>query len=113
MVSARVCAGNLPSNASDEQLCQPRETLAEAASVGKVDAESPDRFRGLGRVDRPALVVLDLVDAESQSALTQTPTARPDWVDGTLPGTMAGKRPAPRPTRLGRSVLLGSCLAAN
>jgi len=28
--------------------------------------------------------------------LMQTPAARPVWVNGTLPGLMAGKRPAPK-----------------
>jgi hypothetical protein len=94
-----VCVGDFPSSASQDQLRQPRSTRGEVASVSKVEAESSDRFRGLGGLDRPALAELDLVGAESQSALMQTPTARPVWVNGTLPGIMAGKRPAPWPTR--------------
>jgi hypothetical protein len=95
-VSASVYTRNFPSSASEEQLCQLSGTPGEAASKSGVDAESPDRFRGLGALDRPALAELDLVEAESQSALMQTPTARPVWVNGTLPGMMAGKRPAPK-----------------
>lgn len=87
IVSTRVFAGNLPSSASEEQLCRLSGKHGEAALVSTVEAESPDQFRGLGGVDLAAL----------EPALMQTPVERPVWVNGTLPGVMAGMRPAPRP----------------
>ncbi len=41
--------------------------------------------------DHAARVELDTVVTEPQPA----PNARPVWQNGTLPGVMAGKRPAP------------------
>jgi len=98
-VSASVYAGNLPSSASEEQLCQLSETVSEAASVSKVEAESPDRFRGLGGSELAVLAELELGVGGARLAPMETPVERPVWVNGTLPGIMAGKRPAPWPTR--------------
>jgi hypothetical protein len=50
--------------------------------------QSMDRFRGFGALDLPALVELEPGVAEPG----------PGWWAGTLPGVMAGKRPAPKPT---------------
>jgi hypothetical protein len=97
-VTACVCVGSFPSSVSQVQFRQPSSTHGEAASV---EAESPDRFRGLKGVDRPALARLDLVEAESPAVPMQMPISSPVWDSGTLPGIMAGKRPAPRPTRAG------------
>ena len=98
VATVRLCVGNFPSSTPQDQLCMPCSTHGEVASVSKVEAESSDRFRGLSGSDRPALAELDLVEVESQPALIQASTATPVWVDGTLSGIMAGKRPAPRPT---------------
>ena len=98
MVTACVCVGSFPSSVSQDQFRQTSSTHGEAASV---EAESSDRFRGLEGVDRPALAGLDLVEAESQPIPMQIPISSPVWASGTLPGIMAGKRPAPRATRAG------------
>jgi hypothetical protein len=50
--------------------------------------QSKDRFLGFGASDLLALVELEPEVAEQ----------RPGWWAGTLPGVMAGKRPAPKPT---------------
>jgi hypothetical protein len=99
VATVRLCVGNFPSSTPQDQLCLPRSTVGEVASVSKVEAESSDRFWGLGGSGRPVLAELALVETESQPALIQMPTARPAWVDGTLSGIMAGNRPAPRSTR--------------
>jgi hypothetical protein len=96
-MNKRVFAGNLPSSASEHELRQPRATHGEAVYVSTVEAESPDRFRGLGGSDPTAVVEPEPVAAVLlRPALMQTPTARPVWVNGTLSGLMAGKRPAPK-----------------
>ena len=79
-MTARVCFDNFPSSASQDQPRPPSSTRGGAVS------------------DRPALPALHLVEAESQSALMQALAPRPVWVDGTLAGVMAGKRPARKPT---------------
>jgi len=43
------------------------------------------------QMDSTAQVELDTVQAEPQPALNEQPV----WENGTLPGVMAGKRPAP------------------
>jgi hypothetical protein len=54
-----------------------------------------NRFRGFVASALPALVDLVPTAAEQQLARELTAAARPDWwTDGTLPGVMAGKRPA-------------------
>ena len=92
MVSTRIFAGHLPLNASKGQLCRPAAQNGEAASVGKTEAESRDRFRGLAGSSLVVLAELDLAVSEMRQALMQTLIERPIWVNGTLPGVMAGKR---------------------
>ena len=99
MMSKHAVAGNIPSSASEEQLRRVQATYGEVASVSTMEGESPDRTRGLVRADMPELVELELAAAGPRPVLMQTPSARPIWVNGTLPGMMAGKRPAPWPTR--------------
>ena len=98
-MSASVYAGNLPSSASQDELRQPRSTRGEAASVCKVEAESPEPVRGLGGFDLAVSGEPELAAAGARLALMETPVERPVWVNGTLPGIMAGQRPAPWPTR--------------
>lgn len=95
-MSASVYAGSHPSSASEEQLRQLGGTSGEAASVSRMEAESPDRFRGLGGSDLTASAERMLVTAGAQPAVMETPVERSVWVSGTLPGLMAGKRPAPK-----------------
>jgi hypothetical protein len=95
-VTARVCVGSYPSSVSQDQSRQPSSTHGEVASV---EAEFSARCPGLKGADRPAPAGLDLLEVESQPAPMQMPSASPVWADGTLPGIMAGKRPAPRPIR--------------
>jgi hypothetical protein len=64
-MSTHASVGNFPLSATEEQLRQQSDHMA--------------------RVD------LDTVVTEPQPALD----ARPVWKNGTLPGVMAGKRPAP------------------
>jgi hypothetical protein len=97
-VTARICVGDFPSSASQDELRQPRSTRGEAASVCKVEAESPEPVRGLGGFDLAVSGEPELAAAGARLALMETPVERPIWVNGTLPGTMAGKRPAPRST---------------
>ena len=78
----------LPSSASEHRLRRQQATHGEAVSVSTKEDESLDRFRGLGRSDLPVLVGPEPVVA----------ARRPVWVNGTRPGSMAGKRPAPKPT---------------
>ena len=57
-----------------------------------------DRFRGFVASALPASVDLALEVAEPQPDPNPATAARPDWwTDGTLPGVMAGKRPARKP----------------
>jgi len=97
-VTALVSIGSFPSSASPDQLRLPRPTRGGAASLDGVAAESLDSPRKLGGFVPSAIAEREPGDAESRSVLMQTPTTRPVWVNGTLPGTMAGKRPAVRPT---------------
>jgi hypothetical protein len=97
-MSTRVFVGSFPSSATEDQLCRLRTTRGETASLSIVEAESPVRYRGLGGSDAPALVELEPVVSEPQRALKQAPAALPFWTDGTLPGVMAGRRPAPKST---------------
>ena len=97
-MNKRVFVGNLPSSASEHQLRRLHATHGEAVSVSTMEDESPDRFRGLRGSDLSALVEFEPVAAVPRPALMQTPAARPVWVNGTRPGLMAGKRPAPKPT---------------
>jgi hypothetical protein len=97
-MNRRVVVGNLPSSASEHQLRRLYATHGEAVSVSTMEAESPDRFRGLGGSNPTALVELEPVVALPRPALMQTPAARPVWVNGTLSGLMAGKRPASKST---------------
>jgi hypothetical protein len=56
---------------------------------------STDRFWGFVAPALPASVELAPEVAEQQPAPKLEAAARPDWwTDGTLPGVMAGKRPA-------------------
>jgi len=64
-----------------------------------MEAESPDRFRGLGGTCKLEVVEPELV-AGPRPVLMQMPVERPVWVEGTLPGMMAGKRPSPSTMRL-------------
>jgi len=64
-MSTRFSVWNLPSSATEEQLRQQSDYMAR--------------------------VEFDTVVAEPQPA----PDERPVWKNGTLPGVMAGKRPAP------------------
>ena len=97
-MTARVCVGIFPSSASQDQLRQPRSAHGEVALVCKTEAESPESVRGLGGSDRAVLAELEIEVSEARLALVEIPVERPIWVNGTLPGTMAEKRPAPRPT---------------
>jgi hypothetical protein len=98
-MAARVCVGNFPSSASQDQFRQLRSTHGGVALVCKTEAESPEPVRGLGGSDLAVLAEPELEAAGARLALVETPVERPIWVNGTLPGTMAGKRPAPRTTR--------------
>jgi len=98
-MSKHAVAGNLPSSASEEQLRRVQAKFGEVVSVSTMEGESPNRTRGLGRANMPKLVELEFVVTEPRPVPTQTPAAQPVWVNGTLPGMMAGKRPAPWPIR--------------
>lgn len=98
-MGTRVFVGSFPSSATEDQLCRPRATHGEPVSFSIiVEAESPVRYRGLGGADAPALVGLEPVVSEPRRALKQAPAALPFWTDGTLPGVMAGRRPASKST---------------
>jgi len=99
-MNKRVSAGNLPSSAYEDRLRRLHVTHGGAVSVSTMEAESPDRFRGLGGSYPTALVELEPVAAVPRPALMRTPAARPVWANGTLPGPMAGKRPASKSTGL-------------
>ena len=99
-MNRRVVVGNLPSSASEHQLRRLHATHGEAVSVSTMEDESPDRFRGLRGSDLSALVEFEPVAAVPRPALMRTPAARPVWANGTLPGPMAGKRPASKSTGL-------------
>lgn len=98
MATASICAYDFPSGASQDELCQPRSARGRAPSLNNSEVESSDQFRGLGGSGRTALAELALVEVEPQPDLVQASTATAVWVDGTLSGIMAGKRPARRPT---------------
>jgi hypothetical protein len=89
MMSTRASVGNLPFSAAEDKLHRQSATHGEVASVSVVQDESTDHSRGSG--SHLARVDLDTVVTEPQPALD----ARPVWKNGTLPGVMAGKRPAP------------------
>ncbi len=97
-MGTRVFVGNLPSSATEDQLRRLRAAHGEVASLSIVEAESPVRYRGLGGADTPVLLELEPVVSEPQRAMKQAAAAWPVWVNGTLPGIMAGKRPALAPT---------------
>jgi len=98
MMGTRVFVGDFPSSATEDQLRRGRATHGEVASLSIVGAGSPVRYRGLGGSDVPALVEPEPVVSEPQRAMKQAKAAWPVWVNGTLPGVMAGKRPASEPT---------------
>jgi len=97
-MGTHVYVGNSPSSATVDQLRRLLAPHSEAASLSVVEAESPVRYRGLGGSDAPTLVELEPVVSEPQRTMKQAPAALPLWTDGTLPGIMAGKRPAPKST---------------
>jgi hypothetical protein len=98
-MSKHAVAGSLPPSVASEQLRRVQAKFGEVMSVSTIEGESPNRTRGLGRANMPGLVELEFATTESRPVLMQTPAERPVWVNGTLPGMMAGKRPAPWPTR--------------
>ena len=92
-MSIRVSAGGFPVSATRDQLCRLPATHGEVESVStSAEDQFTDRFREFG-----ASVELESEVAEPQPAPTPTPAARPTRWAGTLPGVMAGKRPAPKP----------------
>ena len=78
----------LPSSASEHRLRRQQATHGEAVSVSTKRNESPDHSRGFQRSDLAVLIEPEPIVAAPQ----------PIWVNGTRPGSMAGKRPAPKPT---------------
>ena len=94
-MSTRSYVGNFPFYATEDQFCQPSVSYGTVASVIKMEAGSPVRNRGLGGLALAALVELEPAVAEPRPALVRTPPTRPVLSNYTLPGVMAGKRPAP------------------
>jgi len=92
IMSTRVYVGSLPASVTEHQLRRLYSQHGEVASVSKMGTESPARNRGLGGLALAALVELEPTVAEPLPA----PAEWSVWRNGTLPGIMAGKRPAPR-----------------
>jgi len=94
-MSTSVYFGCLSFSATEGQFRQPSVSYGTVASVIRMEAGSPVRNRGLGGLASAALVELEPAVAEPRPALVRTPSTRPVWSNYTLPGVMAGKRPAP------------------
>jgi hypothetical protein len=90
-MSGRVYTGNLPSGFTKNQSRWLPATHGEDASLSDVQDQSNDRSSGLVSSDDLALVQVGPAVEESRSELAASPV----WWNGTLPGAMAGKRPAP------------------
>ncbi len=84
--------GNLPLSFTDDEFHRMTATHGEVASVSRMEAGSPARNLGFGGPALAAVAELEPGVAEPWSA----PAERSVWKSGTLSGTMAGKRPAPR-----------------
>jgi hypothetical protein len=97
-MSTSFCVGYFSTSATEGQFCQASLSLSRGAvaSAGTMEDESPDRLRGLGGSRASASVEWEPVAAVPRPFLMQTPAVRPGYLDGTLPGVMAGKRPAAR-----------------
>jgi len=89
-MSVRIHAGNLPFGFTKNQPRWLPETQGEDASFSEVQDQSKDRSPGLESNDL-ALVQVGPAVEEPQQELAESPV----WWNGTLPGAMAGKRPAP------------------
>jgi len=104
MMSTRVYAGNLPLGATEEQL---RELVAPQTGVPSArmaEAEFRDLSHVPGWSGRPVPVESSPVEVHSYLA----PAAIPVWMDGTLSGAMAGRRPAAsRPAQSGGALFSG------
>jgi hypothetical protein len=90
-MSGRVYTGNLPFGFTKNQPRWLPATQGEDASFSEVQDQSNDRYPGLASSDDLALVQVGPAVEESQPELAASPV----WWNGTLPGAMAGKRPAP------------------
>ncbi len=107
MMSKRVNYGNFPANATEDQFRRLRVTHGGVASLSVVEPESPVRYRGLEVADVSALVELEPVVSEPQWAMKQAKSAWRVWMNGTLPGVMARRRPALATTGAIRGALPG------
>jgi len=89
--------GYLSFSVTEGPFCQASLTDDAFASAITIEDESPDRFRGLvGGSGMSATVEWEPVVTASRPVRIQTPAGWPVYENGTLPGVMAGKRPAPR-----------------
>jgi len=73
--------------------------VKQVVHIGALDSAPPPGPAPAAKMpwsDQPAPVELKPVAAEPQPAPRPAPAARPVW-DGTMPGVMAGRRPAPKP----------------
>jgi len=90
-MSVRANAGNLPFGFIKNQPRWLPATQGEDASLSDVQDESNDRSLGLASSADLALVEFGPAVGQPQPGMTASPV----WWNGTLPGAMAGKRPAP------------------
>ena len=89
-MSVRANAGNIPFGFIKNQPRWLPATHGEDASLSEVQDQSKDRSPGLASLDDLALVQVGPAVEESRPELAASPV----WWNGTLPGAMAGKRPA-------------------
>jgi len=79
-VSTSFCVGYLSVSANHGQFCRPSASYGAVASVSITDVSTSAKSQSVATGPR--------------SVLIQTRATLPVSVSGTLPGTMAGKRPA-------------------
>jgi|WetSurMetagenome_2_1015567.scaffolds.fasta_scaffold160779_1 hypothetical protein len=94
-MSASIYAGYLSFSAAEGRFGRPSMSYGAFGLIGATEDASASRFRGLGGADVSGCVVYEPAGAVPRSVLIQAPAAWPVDMSGTLPGTMAGKRPAP------------------
>ena len=94
-MSKQVSVGVLPLSATEDEFRRMSATHGEVASVStSVEYQSMDRYRDSRGSDLAALVKFEPEVADLKPAPEPPPAAGPVWWAGTLPGVMAGKRPA-------------------
>ncbi len=93
--STRVCVGDFPFGATENQHRRLSATHGEAGSVSVVRDEPADLSLGFAW-SAPAEWSIWKNGTLHGTMAGKRPAASPVWSCGTLPGVMAGKRPAPR-----------------